>query len=72
MSRGSSGRIVLEIDPRVKETLYVALAKQNTTLKDWFLQNCISYLNKIDQPDLFVASGNEAYGSSSIKSGDKR
>lgn len=53
MSRGSSGRIVLEIDPKIKDKLYEVLAKQKITLKDWFLAQCNSYLSDVDQPKLF-------------------
>ncbi len=44
MSIGSSGRIVIEVDPATKRDLYSALAKDGLTLKDWFLQNTASYL----------------------------
>lgn len=44
MSIGSSGRIVIEVDPATKRDLYSALAKDGLTLKDWFLQNAASYL----------------------------
>jgi hypothetical protein len=53
MSRGNSGRIVVEIDPYVKDQLYVALAKSKLTLKDWFLSQCNSYLSEATQPSLF-------------------
>lgn len=44
MPRGSSGRIVLEIDPELKEELYAALKKEDLTLKDWFLERARQYL----------------------------
>lgn len=44
MSIGSSGRIVIEVDPATKRDLYSALAKDGLTLKDWFLKNTASYL----------------------------
>jgi len=53
MSRGNSGRIVVEIDPEVKDRLYVALVKDKLTLKDWFLTQCNSYLSDVSQPSLF-------------------
>ena len=53
MPRGSSGRIVLEIDPSSKDRLYIALAKQKLTLKDWFLGQCSVYIQEVDQPSLF-------------------
>ena len=52
MSRGSSGRIVIEIDPLVKDSLYIALAKRKLTLKDWFLSQSAICINQADQPQL--------------------
>ena len=37
MARGSSGRIVIEVDPEFKNRVYVALAKQQMTMKEWFV-----------------------------------
>lgn len=45
MARGNSGRVIVEIDPEFKQELYVALEKDNLTLKDWFLKNADDYLN---------------------------
>ena len=53
MSRGRSGRIVLEIDTETKDLLYIALAKKKLTLKDWFLSQCKIYISEINQPELF-------------------
>ena len=44
MPRGSSGRIVIEIDPETKDELYAALAREDRTLKDWFLERAKQYL----------------------------
>ena len=44
MSKGQSGRIVIEIDPRVKQSLYAALDFEGSTLKDWFLRQAESYI----------------------------
>jgi hypothetical protein len=44
MSIGSSGRIVIEIEPEAKRRLYAALAREGLTLKDWFLRNAENYL----------------------------
>ena len=38
MAIGASGRIVLEIDPLLKQEIYSALDRQGRTLKDWFLE----------------------------------
>lgn len=54
MSRGNSGRIVIEVDPSIKDNLYIALAKRKLTLKDWFLLQCSQFLYETtSQPSLF-------------------
>jgi hypothetical protein len=44
MSIGSSGRIVIEVEPDVKRHLYSALAKDGMSLKEWFLRHADAYL----------------------------
>ena len=44
MSRGPSGRIVVEIDPALKKRLHAALTLDGTTLKDWFRRQADAYL----------------------------
>lgn len=56
MSRGRSGRIVVEIDPDIKDQLYTALVKNKLTLKDWFLIQCGAYLSETYQLNLFSDS----------------
>lgn len=46
MPRGSSGRIVIEIDPQFKQELYRKLEDKGLNLKEWFLQNAESYVNE--------------------------
>ena len=53
MARGESGRIVLEIDPELKRQLYSALARENKTLKDWFIALAIQHVDTQQQPSLF-------------------
>lgn len=45
MSIGKSGRIVIEIDPCVKRKLHGALATDGKSLKDWFVENALAYLD---------------------------
>lgn len=52
MAKGASGRIVLEIDPQLKRQLYHALALEDSTLKDWFLENVSEFLADREQPRL--------------------
>lgn len=45
MSIGTSGRVVIEIDPVLKRELHSTLARKGMTLKDWFVakaDDCIS------------------------------
>ena len=49
MPVGSSGRIVIEVDPLVKRQLYAALHADGLTLKDWFQQNLHAYLANREQ-----------------------
>lgn len=52
MSVGSSGRIVIEVDPDMKRKLYSALALSGLTLKDWFLRSAETYLSHSTQMEL--------------------
>jgi hypothetical protein len=52
MSKGASGRIVIEVDPDLKRKLYSALAGDNSTLKDWFLGAAQNYIAEHEQPSL--------------------
>lgn len=44
MARGQSGRIVLEVDPELKNELYSAISKKGLTLKDWFVDTAEQYI----------------------------
>lgn len=57
MAVGDSGRIVLEIDPAEKQSLYAALGRDGITLKRWFLQQVGSYLRDADQLSFFSPAG---------------
>ena len=50
MSRGLSGRLVIEIDPQMKRRLYSALAAEGVTLKSWFLSATNEYLRSGPAP----------------------
>ncbi len=52
MAKGSSGRIVVEIDPEIKLRLYGTLGKQGLTLKEWFLHSAEQYINEEAQLSL--------------------
>lgn len=53
MARGKSGRIVIEIDPKLKRELYLALERKGLTLKDWFVKQAETYIKDQDQLPIF-------------------
>lgn len=44
MSIGSSGRVVVELDPQLKRQLYSALAARGMSLKEWLTLNAKQFL----------------------------
>jgi len=56
MSIGSSGRIVIEVEPEVKRQLYSTLAREGMTLKDWFLREAQNYMKAATQMPLDLTS----------------
>lgn len=46
MARGHSGRIVLEIDPSLKNELYSILARDGVTLKEWFIDKAEKHIER--------------------------
>ncbi|HDM8136270.1 TPA: hypothetical protein ACX6SH_003525 [Photobacterium damselae] len=46
MAKGESGRIVLEIDPELKKSLYSILALDQQTLKDWFVDKAQKHIEE--------------------------
>jgi len=54
MAKGSSGRIVVEIEPEIKHELYEALDKEGLTLKEWFLRNAGVFLKDRGQMSLLL------------------
>ena len=53
MARGKSGKIVLEIDPILKRNLYLALEKDQQTMKEWFIEKAELYIKEQPQLKLF-------------------
>ncbi|MFL9895629.1 hypothetical protein [Paraburkholderia sp. RL17-381-BIF-C] len=56
MSIGTSGRIVIEVEPDLKRQLYSILARDGMTLKDWFLREAQSYLENQNQLQLELSA----------------
>lgn len=52
MAKGNSGRLVIEIDPDLKQELYQALGDEGLNLKQWFLRNVADFLDHRIQPEL--------------------
>ncbi|WP_321528568.1 hypothetical protein [Sedimenticola selenatireducens] len=52
MPVGTSGRIVIEVDPELKQELYSLLDEEGLNLKQWFLGNVTDYLRHRRQPEL--------------------
>lgn len=59
MSIGSSGRVVLEIDPDLKKELYSSLALDGINMKQWFLMKADEYLSDRDQLSLELADSKD-------------
>ncbi|WP_387465863.1 hypothetical protein [Photorhabdus sp. RM323S] len=51
MAKGVSGRIVLEVDPELKKTLYSVLAMEQQTLKNWFVDKAQKHIDE-KKPEL--------------------
>jgi len=58
MAKGNSGRLVIEIDPDLKQELYQALGNEGLNLKQWFLENVADYLEHQMQPELPLFNNN--------------
>ncbi|NET71476.1 MAG: hypothetical protein F6K62_11255 [Sphaerospermopsis sp. SIO1G2] len=58
---GKSHRIVIEVDPALKEQIYIALRARGLTLKDWFTSQIMQDLLE-DAPAHANADDNEAEG----------
>ena len=54
MAKGSSGRVVIVVDPGLKRELYVELARRGLTLKAWFIDQATRFLKTSHQLSLFV------------------
>ncbi len=61
MPVGTSGRIVIEIDPEMKQELYGALSEKGLNLKQWFLDNAQQFLNERQQPQLPMFDHSETF-----------
>ena len=56
MARGESGRIVIEVNPDIKNELYQKLECEKSNLKTWFLGQVEAYLDTDNQLSLELDS----------------
>lgn len=54
MSIGTSGRIVIEVDPTLKRELHAALLMEGLTMKDWFVKQAGEFVESRQLPLKFV------------------
>jgi hypothetical protein len=59
MAVGPSGRIVVEIDPQLKQELYAALEREGISLRQWFLSRVNEHLRSRVQMSLDLRSPDE-------------
>lgn len=52
MAKGSSGRLVIEIDPLIKKELYEKLGEKGLNMRQWFLMHATEYLKQNEQNSL--------------------
>jgi|CXWL01.1.fsa_nt_gi DNA (cytosine-5)-methyltransferase 1 len=57
IQNGSSGKIVVNIEPDLKKRLYATLSLSGSTLKDWFRKSAAAYCDEQKQPSLTRTSG---------------
>lgn len=62
-----SGRVVVELDPKLKQALHGALAARGLSLKAWFISCARDYLAEAAQPR-FDFGGEDLPGRSEEKS----
>ena len=66
MAIGSSGRVVVDLEPDLKQRLHSALALDGRSLKDWFVQSATEYLERRVQLRLFEPASAQVAGESEI------
>lgn len=45
MAIGSSGRIVIEVDPELKQELHKLLRQNGTNVKEWFTDHAVDFID---------------------------
>jgi hypothetical protein len=63
VAKGSSGRLVIEIDPLIKKELYERLGEKGLNMREWFLINANAYLKQNKQSSLLIDKVSQKVGS---------
>jgi len=63
VAKGSSGRLVIEIDPLIKKELYERLGEKGLNMREWFLINANAYLKQNKQSSLLKDTVSHKVGS---------
>ena len=67
MTRGPSGRMVVELGSELKRALYSELAREGLTFKEWLTREAERYIEARRQPPLFVEEPRAKYANSRQK-----
>jgi len=59
VAKGSSGRLVIEIDPSIKKELYERLGEKGLNMREWFLINANAYLKQNKQSSLLIDTAHQ-------------
>jgi len=58
MAKGTSNRVVIELEDGLKDQLYRVLGAEGLTCKEWFTQQAKEFIQTQTQPDLFTYKPN--------------
>jgi len=72
MAKGTSGRIVIEVEPDFKEELYTVLGKEGMNMKNWFIANAEFFMKSRSQMSLGFGVEEEQPVYNSRKGGDSQ
>jgi hypothetical protein len=48
MAVGSSGRVVIEVNPELKQQLHELLRRRGTNLRAWFIDQAVEFIEEND------------------------
>lgn len=56
MAQGTSGRVVIDLEPEFKQQLYETLKSKGISLKHWFLEQAKTLCEEHRQPSLALVA----------------